>query len=30
MVAPAGVKRKADLVRYVDAAIDFVAALPRK
>jgi hypothetical protein len=30
MVAPAGVARKTDLVRYVNAALEFVATLPAK
>lgn len=30
MVGPDALKRKADLVRYVDAALRFVAALPAK
>jgi hypothetical protein len=30
MVEPDGLKRKADLVRYVDAAVEFVATLPAK
>jgi hypothetical protein len=30
MVGPAGLVRKADMARYVDAAVEFVATLPRK
>jgi hypothetical protein len=30
MVGPVGLKRKADLARYVGGAMEFVAALPAK
>ena len=30
LVGPDGLKRRADLLRYVDAALEFVAALPAK